>query len=186
MLTYTMGGPSIDVGEPHTDDHRILRYTPPVPEFEVMILSLDPGDMCKLKNPGVPAILLVLEGTGKVDGQVLRPGRSYVWYTETEGNLDGDAAGGAATIDAAVKSKLKSLTFTVDEMRRGALKVAIAHVNLHVNQSTCFRRVESNQNLYTMHGMLPYMGRTGGTPSPGYLKSAYSDVTDGTPAIPKL
>jgi mannose-6-phosphate isomerase len=34
MLTYSMGGPSIDVGEPHTSDHRIVRYTPPVPEFE--------------------------------------------------------------------------------------------------------------------------------------------------------
>ena len=38
MLTYTMGGPSIDAGAP-CGDPRILRYTPPVPEFEVPITA---------------------------------------------------------------------------------------------------------------------------------------------------
>jgi mannose-6-phosphate isomerase len=189
MLTYSMGGPSIDVGEPHTDDHRILRYTPPVPEFEVMILSLDPGDMCKLKHPGVPAILLVLEGAGKVDGQNLRPGLSYYWAADTATNVEqgADVAGGAApaTLDGAIAASLKSLTFTVDEHRQGPLKVAIAHANLHVTRPTSFRRSESNNSLSNL-GHMPYMGRSGGSPSPRYLKETYEAVTDGTPLLPSL
>ena len=173
MLTYSMGGPSIDVGEPEEEDHRILRYTPPVPEFEVMILSLDPGDSCEMKHPGVPAILLVVEGAGMVDGQDLRPGRSYYWGVPQDESAD--AAGGASA---------GALTFTVDPSRRGPLKLTIAHQNLHVNKATTFNRTESLTNMASLHGSLPYMGR--GSPSPGYLKPVVAKVADGTPAIPSL
>ena len=44
MLTYSQGGPSIDAGAPLESDARILRYTPPVPEFEVLIMTCQPGD----------------------------------------------------------------------------------------------------------------------------------------------
>jgi mannose-6-phosphate isomerase len=179
MLTYTMGGPSIDVGEPAAEDSRILRYTPPVPEFEVMILSLDPGDSCKMKHPGVPCILLVVEGAGKVDGQDLRPGRSYYWDPNNQTtNESADVAGGDS-------AKVKNiLTFEVNGERRGPLKVAIAHQNLHQSRPTSFNRVGSSSSLLNLHGLMPYMGR--GSPSPGYLKQTYVAVQDGTPKIPSL
>lgn len=179
MLTYSMGGPSIDVGEPHSSDHRILRYTPPVPEFEVMILTLEPGDTCEMKHPGVPCILLVVEGAGKVDGQDLRPGRSYYWGAAGKSsNGNADVAGGAT-----VPAK-NTLSFTVDAERRGPLKVTIAHQNLHLSRPTAFNRVLSNNSLSNLHGLMPYMGR--GSPSPSYLKHSYEAVTEGTPKIPNL
>jgi len=183
MLTYTMGGPSIDVGQPHRDDPRILRYTPPVPEFEVMILSLEPGDSCEMKHPGVPAILLVVEGAGKCDGQDLRPGGTFYWEMPSKNTSDSgghaDAAGGAM-IFATGKP---SLTFTVDATRRGPLKITFAHQNLHRGQPTAFRRTESSNSL-TSAGFMPYMGRA--SPSPGYVKQAHVAVQEGTPQIPNL
>ena len=169
MLTYSMGGPSIDVGEPEPGDPRIVRYTPPVPEFEVMILSLEPGDSCEMKYPGEPCILLVVEGAGTVDGQQLRPGRSYFWGAPK----DGEAAA-------------ESLTFAVDSARRGPLRLTVAHKNMHIGNATTFNRVESltNLNMTALHDSLPYMGR--GSPSPSYLKATVSKVGEGTPAIPSL
>jgi len=173
MLTYTMGGPSIDVGEPEPEDPRIVRYTPPVPEFEVMILTLDPGDNCEMKHPGVPCILVVVEGSGRVDGQDLRPGRSYYWGVAKDEHAD--ASGGASG---------GSLTFSVDSSRRGPLKLTVAHKNMHIESATTFNRNDSTTNLTGLHGSLPYMGR--GSPSPAYLKATISKVTEGTPTIPKL
>lgn len=181
MLTYSMGGPSIDVGEPHADDPRILRYTPPVPEFEVIILSLEPGDTCQMKHPGVPAILLVVEGAGSVDGQDLRPGRSYYWAAPDDGNTqaNADEAGGAG--GGVISSQL---TFSVNAERRGPLRISIAHQNLHLSQPTSFNRTESLTNLYSSsHGQMPYMGMS---PSPTYLKETYAAAKEGTPKIPSL
>lgn len=179
MLTYSMGGPSIDVGEPQADDHRILRYTPPVPEFEVMILSLDPGDSMEMKQPGVPCILLVLEGAGKVDGRDLRPGKSLYWgVPDKTPNGNADVAGGSSAPGN------DTLTFTVDASRRGPLKVTIAHQNLHQSRPTAFNRSGSSNSLLNLHGHMPYMGR--GSPSPGHLRQTFVKVEDGTPKIPSL
>lgn len=177
MLTYTMGGPSIDVGEPEVDDPRIVRYTPPVPEFEVMVLTLEPGDTFEMKHPGVHAIVLVVEGAGKADEHDLRPGRSYFWAVPPTGEGP-DAAGGASA---------GGVSFAVDKSRRGPLKLFIAHKNQHINFATTFSRVDSVTNLASLHGSLPYMGRGGGaSPSPGYLKNVVGGVAEGTPPIPSL
>jgi mannose-6-phosphate isomerase len=121
MLTYTQGGPSIDAGAPLAEDQRILRYTPPVPEFEVLVLQCDPGDTLELRVKNVPAIFVVLEGAGTLDGDIVcQPGRCYY-----------HPAGA------------KPLLFAVPEDKRGPLKVAVAHKNLHLQVPTTFLRASS-------------------------------------------
>lgn len=61
LLTYTMGGPNIDAGAVVDDDPRIIRYTPPVPEFEVLIITVRPGEDLTLPDFNVPAVLIVIE-----------------------------------------------------------------------------------------------------------------------------
>ena len=115
MLTYTMGGPSIDAGAP-CGDPRILRYTPPVPEFEVMVARVAPGEEMTLPRLQVPAIFIVIEGAGTTlesgyqSPIILRPGRTYYMPPGCE-----------------------ALTLKVPAAQRGSLKLAIAHENLHLD-----------------------------------------------------
>jgi len=173
MLTYSMGGPSIDVGAPVDGDSRVLRYTPPVPEFEVMMLSIDPGDQLTLPNPNTPAVMMVLEGRGKIiidpdsgssgdndskedesnsdknndNGKVVkinaRPGQCYYWPADSV-----------------------ELLFAVSESRRGPMKITIAHKNCHLSQPTAVNRgafgLSSHQSTVPPSPM-PYLG----LPSPG-------------------
>jgi len=120
LLTYTMGGPSIDAGAP-CGDPRIVRYTPPVPEFEVYLASCGPGEELTLPSLEVPAIFIVIEGAGTTleagsrngaemyNPVVLRPGRTY--YTPP---------------------KSEPLTVAVSASAGGPLRIAIAHENLHL------------------------------------------------------
>jgi mannose-6-phosphate isomerase len=134
MLTYTTGGPSIDAGAPLAEDPRILRYTPPVPEFEVLILQCDPGDSLQLKIKNVPSIFVIIEGTGTLDDvTICQPGRCYYH-----------------------PAAAKPLTFAVPSDKRGPLKVAVAHRNLHLQVPTTFSR--------TPHGSL--VGSALTTPHP--------------------
>jgi len=148
MLTYTMGGPSIDAGSPTMEDPRILRYTPPVPEFEVMVVTVGPGESISLKNPGVPSIMIVLEGAGKLDGVLLRPGRTYYWPEESS-----------------------FLEFYVAEQRKGPLKFAVAHKNLNIDRPTSFRREgfsskAGSRRVSAPSSPLPYLGLNGGSSFP--------------------
>jgi mannose-6-phosphate isomerase len=143
MLTYSTGGPSIDGGAYSTENAGVIRYTPPCPEFEVMLLHIDPGQTLDYKNPGVPAILIILEGSGKLDGKPCRPGRSYYW-----------APGAPA------------LHFTVDKSRRGPMKVALAHKNCHLEFPTAvnrdgFGRSSSHNRLSVPASPMPYLGMGG-------------------------
>ena len=117
MLSYSMGGPTIDAGAYSAENPDVIRYTPPCPEFEVMILTVEPGKQSEYKNPGVPVIMIILEGSGDLDGKLCRPGRSYYW----------PANGG-------------DLLFKVEESKRGAMKVALAHKNLHLDRPTAINR----------------------------------------------
>ena len=118
MLTYTQGGPSIDAGAPLESDARILRYTPPVPEFEVLIMSCHPGDSIALSVPATPAVFVILEGTGYLEGEILcRPGRCYFHPAEAP-----------------------PIQFTVPAEKRGPLKVAVAHKNMHLELPTTYKR----------------------------------------------
>jgi hypothetical protein len=100
------------------EDYRILRYTPPVPEFEVLILQCDPGDSLELKVRNVDAVFVIIEGTGTLDGEIIcQPGRCYLF-----------------------PAAAKPITFAVPASKRGALKVAVAHRNLHLQAPTTFSR----------------------------------------------
>jgi len=146
MLTYSMGGPNIDGGAYSMDNADVIRYSPPCPEFEVMILTVEPGKQSTFKNPGVPVIMIILEGSGAFDGKLCRPGRSYYWPANTD-----------------------DLIFTVDSSKRGALKVAMAHKNLHLDRPTAINREDfggassSNHLNYPTSPRLPYMGLGGGS-----------------------
>ena len=140
MLTYTMGGPSIDAGAPCNGDARIIRYTPPVSEFEVMMLTCRPGDEVVFRNPGVPAILIILEGSGKLDGRLVRPCRAYYYPKDSP-----------------------ALVFSVNETRRGPLRVAIAHKNRHIDRPTAFKKDGStsqagSRGLSIPSSPMPYLG----------------------------
>lgn len=146
MLTYSMGGPSIDAGGICKDNPRVLRYTPPVPEFEVMMMNIDPGETLKLANPKEPSIVIAVEGAGKIDGIDVRPGRSYFWSGES-----GD------------------LTLSVDSKRRGPLKIAVAHKNCHINNPTAVNRdpfSRPSQHISITSSPMPYQGLGSSTPTP--------------------
>ena len=140
MLTYTMGGPSIDAGAPSIHDPRILRYSPPTPEFEVLILTVGPGEDLVMANAGVPAVMIVLEGNGQMDGAQLHPGQSFFW-----------------------PANAPALHFKVADFRRGPLKVAVAHKNLNLDRPTAVNREmfssrAGSRGVSVPSSPLPYMG----------------------------
>jgi len=154
MLTYSMGGPTIDAGAYSADTPDVIRYTPPCPEFEVMILTVEPGKQSMYKNPGVPVIMIILEGSGDLDGKLCRPGRSYYWPKDAD-----------------------DLLFSVASSKRGAMKVALAHKNLHLDRPTAINREDfggassssylsvpsSPRQMQMVSPRMPYMGMGGGT-----------------------
>merc|ERR1719232_671583 len=118
MLTFSTGGPSIDAGTPTYGDSRIMRYTPPVSEFEVMVITCNPGERLTMPLLTVPAVFIVIEGSGNTDsdeGQrlVMRPGRTYY-----------------------VPANAPPLTIAVNKIKRGPLRIALAHENLHLDAPT--------------------------------------------------
>mmetsp|Transcript_24013 Transcript_24013/g.31930 ORF Transcript_24013/g.31930 Transcript_24013/m.31930 type:complete len:338 (+) Transcript_24013:676-1689(+) len=119
MLTYSMGGPSIDAGSsPTFGDDRIMRYTPPTKEFEVMVMTCNPGEDLNMPKLAVPAVFIVIEGSGSTDntqGQrlVMRPGRSYY-----------------------IPPNCPPLTLSVSGTKRGPLRIAVAHQNQHIHCPT--------------------------------------------------
>lgn len=125
ILTYSMGGPSIDVGEP-CGDPRILRYTPPTPEFEVVMLTCAPGEDLTFPVLKVPAVFVVIEGTGKDISQeggediLMIPGRSYY-----------------------LPPKTTNFTLSVSSQQKGSLKIALAHENLHLEVPTSLPKQNS-------------------------------------------
>eukprot|EP00537_Pseudo-nitzschia_pungens_P002020 CAMPEP_0172355968 /NCGR_PEP_ID=MMETSP1060-20121228/324_1 /TAXON_ID=37318 /ORGANISM="Pseudo-nitzschia pungens, Strain cf. cingulata" /LENGTH=486 /DNA_ID=CAMNT_0013075841 /DNA_START=154 /DNA_END=1614 /DNA_ORIENTATION=- len=147
MLTYSMGGPNINAGAYSMENPDVIRYTPPCPEFEVMILTVEPGKQSTFKNPGVPVVMIILEGSGDLDGKLCRPGRSYYWPANSN-----------------------DLLFTVDSTKRGSLKVAMAHKNLHLDRPTAVNREDfggassSHYLSVPTSPRLPYMGSAGTTP----------------------
>mmetsp|Transcript_33842 Transcript_33842/g.58067 ORF Transcript_33842/g.58067 Transcript_33842/m.58067 type:complete len:319 (-) Transcript_33842:224-1180(-) len=129
MLSYTMGGPYIDAGAPSPTE-AILRYTPPVPEFEVMIITVQPGERLTLPDLDVPAIFCTIEGAGFASTSL----------------QDGSSANGGD--DTSQYSKLTQgrsfylppsappLRLMVGLSQRGPMKIALAHKNLHLDKPT--------------------------------------------------
>jgi hypothetical protein len=164
MLTYSMGGPSIDGGAYSGENADIIRYTPPVPEFEVIMLHVDPGQSLEYENPGVPAILIILEGSGQLDGKLCRPGRSYYWPADAP-----------------------ALQLSVSESCRGSMKVAVAHKNCHLDRPTAVNRDNfgghSSVRMSTSSTPLPFMGMGGGTPVNASRKEADPSFLDSLPIL---
>ena len=160
MLTYSTGGPSIDAGAYASGgdgNADVIRYTPPVPEFEVVILHIDPGHELTHPNPGHPSVLIILEGSGDLDGKLCRPGRSYYW---------------PANADA--------LHFSVSEERRGPMKVAVAHKNTNLAHPTAVNRDDfggsSSHRISVPASPMPYQGGFGKSPSnPSLRKEFFAD-----------
>jgi mannose-6-phosphate isomerase len=150
MLTYTTGGPSIDAGAPlYGDDARVLRYTPPVPEFEVLMLQCDPGDTITLKLKNIPAVFVIIEGTGTLGNDVIcRPGRCYFHPADA-----------------------KDLTFSVPDTKRGPLKVAIAHRNTHLELPTTFSRHTPRPSYANSSTASPYPQK-----SPRFMKDGRINI----------
>jgi len=147
MLTYSMGGPTIDAGAYSIDNPDCIRYSPPCPEFEVIILTVEPGKESTYKNPGLPVIMIILEGSGDLDGKLCKPGRSYYWPANAD-----------------------DLHFSVESTKRGAMKVAMAHKNLHLERPTSINREDfggaSSTTFLSVPSSprMPYMGLGGTTP----------------------
>eukprot|EP00629_Pelagomonadales_sp_RCC1024_P002932 CAMPEP_0119261320 /NCGR_PEP_ID=MMETSP1329-20130426/1431_1 /TAXON_ID=114041 /ORGANISM="Genus nov. species nov., Strain RCC1024" /LENGTH=488 /DNA_ID=CAMNT_0007260871 /DNA_START=156 /DNA_END=1619 /DNA_ORIENTATION=- len=66
MLSYAMGGPDIEFGRlvHQGAGTRTLCYTPPVPEFEVLVTTVEPGAAFDIQPCAVPSILICIEGIG--------------------------------------------------------------------------------------------------------------------------
>lgn len=159
MLTYTTGGPSIDAGAPLNGDPRILRYTPPVPEFEVLMVQCDPGDTVTVKTSNVPAVFVIIEGMGKLGSSIIcRPGKCYYHPADAD-----------------------PLAFSVPVTNRGPLKVAIGHRNLHLEVPTTFSRLTPHPSLETSYHGSPYGNR-----SPNMLRDLSLSVNAEYIQIPKI
>jgi mannose-6-phosphate isomerase len=157
MLTYTTGGPSIDAGAPLNGDPRILRYTPPVPEFEVLMVQCDPGDAITVKISNVPAVFVIIEGTGTLGTDLIcRPGKCYYHPADAE-----------------------SLKFSVPATNRGPLKVAIGHRNLHLEVPTTFSRLTPHPSLEGSYHSSPR-----GSSSPSMLRDLSLSVNGEYISIP--
>lgn len=137
MLTYSMGGPTINAGTPAYGDERIMRYTPPTGEFEVMIITCNPGESITLPRTPVPAVFIVIEGSGSTDNEdgqrlVMRPGRSYL-----------------------MPADCSPLTCSVNAAKRGPLRIALAHENQHIDEPNLSSAAEVGTKMWGGEFALP-------------------------------
>lgn len=67
-----------------------LLYNPPIPEFSVLVSSLDIGASCKHRALHGPSIVLITEGQGSftVDGKAIPVSKGRVFFVPAEQELD--------------------------------------------------------------------------------------------------
>mmetsp|Transcript_73753 Transcript_73753/g.210322 ORF Transcript_73753/g.210322 Transcript_73753/m.210322 type:complete len:538 (+) Transcript_73753:91-1704(+) len=127
MLSYTMGGPYIDAGAPSPTE-AILRYTPPVPEFEVMIITVQPGERLTLPDLEVPAIFTTIEGAG------------FATTSNQEQSSNGEDTSQYSKLNQGrsfyLPPSAPPLRLMVGLSQRGPMKIALAHKNLHLDKPT--------------------------------------------------
>jgi len=146
MLTYSMGGPTINAGTPAYGDDRIMRYTPPTGEFEVMVITCNPGEDITLPQLPVPAVFIVIEGSGSTDNEdgqrlVMRPGRSYL-----------------------MPAHCPSLTLAVNANKRGPLRIALAHENQHMDAPNLSSAADVGTKMWSGEFALPVETRSPSQP----------------------
>mmetsp|Transcript_22482 Transcript_22482/g.47342 ORF Transcript_22482/g.47342 Transcript_22482/m.47342 type:complete len:533 (-) Transcript_22482:429-2027(-) len=177
MLTYSMGGPTINAGTPAYGDDRIMRYTPPTGEFEVMVITCNPGEDITLPLLPVPSVFIVIEGSGNTDNEdgqrlVMRPGRSYY-----------------------IPAKCPPLTLAVNEKKRGPLKIALAHENMHKDDPTLASAADVGSKEWSGEFALPLEVRSVTSSAPNTPMSsprvkmngaAMAAATSGAYDVPKL
>lgn len=173
MLTYSMGGPTINAGTPAYGDDRIMRYTPPTDEFEVMIITCNPGEELTLPQLSAPAVFIVIEGSGTTDNEdgqrlVMRPGRSYL-----------------------MPANCPELTVSVNESKRGPLRIALAHENQHLDEPNLMPAEQVGSKMWNGEFALPETPSLPGTPrtssvSPMGKKSLAENFKNGPYQVPKL
>lgn len=154
MLTYSMGGPTINAGTPAYGDDRIMRYTPPTGEFEVMVITCKPGEDIALPQLPVHAVFIVIEGSGSTDNEdgqrlVMRPGRSYL-----------------------MPANCPTLTLTVNANKRGSLRVALAHENQHMDEPNLSSAAENGSKMWSGEFALPVEVKSPSQPSTPMTGSA--------------
>jgi len=123
MLTYSMGGPDIEFGRlvhqgPGT---RTLCYTPPVPEFEVLITTVETGATYDIAPCEVPSILICVEGIGHTQSA---PGPDGV---EPQRKHRYELCPGKSLY---ITAGTVALTLVNDMTTKGPLRVARARQNL--------------------------------------------------------
>lgn len=147
MLTYSQGGPTINAGTPAYGDDRIMRYTPPTGEFEVMVITCNPGEDIQLPQLPVVAIFIVIEGSGSTDNEdgqrlVMRPGRSYL-----------------------MPANCPPLTLAVNANKRGPLRIALAHENQHIDEPNLSSAAEIGTKMWSGEFALPVEARSPSQPN---------------------
>lgn len=145
IITYYR--PTINAGTPAYGDNRIMRYTPPTGEFEVMIITCSPGEDITLPQLPVTAVFIVIEGSGNTDnddGQrlVMRPGRSYL-----------------------LPADCPALTLAVNASKRGPLRIALAHENQHANEPNLSSAAEVGPKQWSGEFALPVEVRSPSLPN---------------------
>jgi mannose-6-phosphate isomerase len=158
MLTYSMGGPTINAGTPAYGDDRIMRYTPPTKEFEVMVITCNPGEDITLPRLPVPAVFIVIEGSGNTDNEdgqrlVMRPGRSYY-----------------------MPSDCPPLTIAVNSSKHGPLRIALAHENQHIDQPNLSTSTIGGTKTWSGEFALP---PASSSPSPKFMRNSLGNLREG-------
>lgn len=152
--TFSMGGPIIDAGYSCMGD-RALRYTPPVPEFEVVVVTVEPGATLLVPLPvDIPAVFITLDGTGVVFSNrakprlVRREGDTRRATLRLEGGRE--LKQGVCLLAPA---DMTYMTLTVTLKQNGPLRIALAHRNQSKsseNRSDADERsVLDDRNYYT-------------------------------------
>jgi len=129
MLTYTMGGPDIEFGRlEHSDEgSHTLVYTPPVPEFEVLVTTVEPGHEYAIPPLDVPSILICFEGIGSTRSAPGPNGEEPLRAHQYELKPGKCLYITAGTI---------SLVLVCDTKFKGPLRVARARQNLNYHRPT--------------------------------------------------
>lgn len=132
--------------------HYAVRYTPPTGEFEVMIITCNPGEDITIPQLPVPSVFIVIEGSGNTDNEdgqrlVMRPGRCYL-----------------------LPHDCPPLTLAVNSNKRGPLRIALAHENQHIDEPTLASAADIGTKQWAGEFALP--SSTPNTPkSTGMLSS---------------